>query len=1026
MEVTLKFDNGDSLNEIRVSPDLLNAGKSSSTSYAVVKIPSYGRTNESSRVFQCKRDDTLPIATVCIPHKSYKIPVFTPTVGFCQFELLDDDSMLYPRVLDRITFKIDKKLYSKMIELPSDTDRAQFISARLNIQNVETIVREDQQFLDGMLAVANCEPGTYGTIDFKKTKIVLLEGDVMSHDEGGLAEESMPSVVRLQTLSSPVPDDLLPVSHASEKRDNTLFVFADHSLLSNLMINSGSHVYLTGDGISLRVQLFVLLQPHDFNRGTLYVHPRVKAMFPSVSTISIEKCIDTYPLPTASSVSIARVGDWIQCQKQFQNIIIHQFKTFFTTGKRVLRIGDLIPIVFDSSYASLLSENPSDMVDVLPCGDDETADTLVWFKVTEANAHRDGEDSTIQTEFTVNPGKTKLVTSGIVSVPSRSIINKDYSTYYRLPQQFTYDSETFPYYKQLHKIIESSIQCIEKGIDVQNFILLHSTSNNVGKSTLVRAIAAEFSTHLIEFDCFSLLANQGSMDAANKAMGYLKAKLEGVLPYTQSAIIYMSHLDVLFPSVDPNQDPTTIKIARSLELELFKIIKSFMAENKRIIFVASVNDIEHLPNTTRALFRFEVSVPVPTEAQRHAIFEWCMSDAQLNSGLGEFTSNRLALGNDVTISHLAVHSAGLTPIDIQSIVTCAKSDALRSRPQGNHTTPLYIGMDSVSKAIGDARDEFSVSIGAPKIPNVTWDDIGGVDQVKGEIMDTIDMPLKHPELFASGMKKRSGLLFYGPPGTGKTLMAKAIASNFSLNFFSVKGPELLNMYIGESEANVRRVFQRAREAKPCVIFFDEIDSVAPKRGNQGDSGGVMDRIVSQLLAELDGMSGGKGGSSDGIFVIGATNRPDLLDEALLRPGRFDKLLYLGISDTDEKQLNILKALTRKFDLGPDVDLALVASKCPFNYTGADFYALCSDAMLKAMTRTAATVDSKLQQHNTMLETKGEEPVSLNYWFDQVATPEDTAVSVQMHDFTCALSELVPSVSQQELDHYLRVKHEFET
>ena len=186
-------------------------------------------------------------------------------------------------------------------------------------------------------------------------------------------------------------------------------------------------------------------------------------------------------------------------------------------------------------------------------------------------------------------------------------------------------------------------------------------------------------------------------------------------------------------------------------------------------------------------------------------------------------------------------------------------------------------------------------------------------------------PGSRPELFAKGLKKRSGILFYGPPGTGKTLVAKAIATEFSLNFFSVKGPELLNMYIGESEANVRRVFQRARDARPCVVFFDELDSVAPKRGNQGDSGGVMDRIVSQLLAELDGMSGGGSSGSDGVsgneassntessgvFVIGATNRPDLLDQALLRPGRFDKMLYLGVADTHEKQLRIIEALTRK-------------------------------------------------------------------------------------------------------------------
>jgi peroxin-6 len=171
------------------------------------------------------------------------------------------------------------------------------------------------------------------------------------------------------------------------------------------------------------------------------------------------------------------------------------------------------------------------------------------------------------------------------------------------------------------------------------------------------------------------------------------------------------------------------------------------------------------------------------------------------------------------------------------------------------------------------------------------------------------------------------------------------------------------MYIGESEANVRRVFQRARDASPCVVFFDELDSVAPKRGAHGDSGGVMDRIVSQLLAELDGISsssssssGGGGGGKD-VFVIGATNRPDLLDPALLRPGRFDRLLYLGVSETDEEQLRILQALTRKFRLDPTLDLMSVAQACPFNFTGADFYALCADALLKAMSRKAQDIDA---------------------------------------------------------------------
>jgi peroxin-6 len=222
------------------------------------------------------------------------------------------------------------------------------------------------------------------------------------------------------------------------------------------------------------------------------------------------------------------------------------------------------------------------------------------------------------------------------------------------------------------------------------------------------------------------------------------------------------------------------------------------------------------------------------------------------------------------------------------------------------------------------------------------------------------------------------------------------------------------MYIGESEANVRRVFQRARDARPCVVFFDELDSVAPRRGNQADSAGVMDRIVSQLLAELDGMSDSSGDS--GVFVIGATNRPDLLDPALLRPGRFDKMLYLGVSQTHDQQVHIIRALTRKFNLSPDVDLLSVAETCPFTFTGADFYALCSDAQLKAMTRAAEKVNVKVASYPRKVTTQ--------WWFDHVATEEDLSWQVEMQDFIAAREGLVPSVSAEEQETYRRLQSQF--
>jgi len=387
------------------------------------------------------------------------------------------------------------------------------------------------------------------------------------------------------------------------------------------------------------------------------------------------------------------------------------------------------------------------------------------------------------------------------------------------------------------------------------------------------------------------------------------------------------------------------------------------------------------------------------------------------------------LAPDVNFRSIATQTAALQAGDIRSLALRAQDMSLRraqsfSLPIG---TILEAGLSvtsaDISTALNDARSSYSDSIGAPKIPNVSWDDIGGLQHVKDDILDTIQLPLQHPELFAQGLKKRSGILLYGPPGTGKTLLAKAVATSCSLNFFSVKGPELLNMYIGESEANVRRVFQRARDASPCVVFMDELDSIAPKRGNQGDSGGVMDRIVSQLLAELDGMSSGGGNTQ--VYVLGATNRPDLLDPALLRPGRFDRMLYLSVATTDAEQLSILQALTRKFKHDSSLDLAEISRMCPFNYTGADFYALCSDAMLKAMTRAADKVDDLVHRLNLDPgDLHFPKPLTVQYYLASLATKEDTEVKVGKEDFLEALQKMKPSVSESEMKHYERVQQDF--
>jgi len=281
------------------------------------------------------------------------------------------------------------------------------------------------------------------------------------------------------------------------------------------------------------------------------------------------------------------------------------------------------------------------------------------------------------------------------------------------------------------------------------------------------------------------------------------------------------------------------------------------------------------------------------------------------------------------------------------------------------------------------------------VPEVTWDDVGGLEEAKRAILDTVQLPLRHRALFSKGGRRRSGALLYGPPGTGKTLLAKAVATECGLRFLAVKGPELINMYIGESERNVREVFARARAARPCIVFFDELDALAPARGSGGDSGGVMDRVVSQLLAEVDGLSGAGG---DDVFVIGATNRPDLLDPALLRPGRFDKMLYIGVDDSPNGRLRVLEALTRRFNLAPDVALPDLASRCPVRYTGADLYALCADAWMRAVKRRLASGDAG----------------------------SDAPVVVDSADFEGSMAELAPSLSAEELERYAALASGFDS
>ncbi|KAJ5967501.1 hypothetical protein N7501_003749 [Penicillium viridicatum] len=745
--------------------------------------------------------------------------------------------------------------------------------------------------------------------------------------------------------------------------------------------------------------------------------------------------------PLAKEVTLLKVSTPLSMDRVLQPALFAGLKQYFESRRRILKSGDLVGISVDEGLGRAVfsgtagGDSASQEEDItIRLGQGVNANNagarkigVAWFRVgqvaptTVEELEETGEDQWGGVAV-LDPATTRMVQAGsdVSRVPGVLGNGWEYWLGVKTIPKSAHDAPTphgivadppqsfIPSLQQRIRELMSaatSPRAIQLGMKPV-FILLRSQQRHIGKATIATRACSDIGLHTFPIDAYDILTEGGANGGDVKTEAYLKARAERAFHCgANCTALLIRHIEVL----------TADRIVTAM---------SDILNDARVV-IATTTDVETIPEGIRSLITHEFEMGAPEEKEREGILRNAVAERSIR------------LSADVELGAIALKTAALVAGDLVDVVeraAGARTSRLESLAEASKKlsgSEVFVrdvllaggdGARGVTKADFDAaveaaRKNFADSIGAPKIPNVGWDDVGGLTNVKDALVETIQLPLERPELFAKGMKKRSGILFYGPPGTGKTLLAKAIATEFSLNFFSVKGPELLNMYIGESEANVRRVFQRARDARPCVVFFDELDSVAPKRGNQGDSGGVMDRIVSQLLAELDGMNGGEE-NSGGVFVIGATNRPDLLDTALLRPGRFDKMLYLGVSDTHRKQATILEALTRKFALHPDVSLNRVAEQLPLTYTGADLYALCSDAMLKAITRKATAVDEKIK-------TLPNGPVSTAWFFDHLATKEDVNVMVTEEDFLSAQGELVPSVSAKELEHFERIRQTFE-
>ena len=738
--------------------------------------------------------------------------------------------------------------------------------------------------------------------------------------------------------------------------------------------------------------------------------------------------------PFAREVILRKILTPLATLREFDHAQYSGLRKHFEHKRRLVKTGDLVAIPIDkeagrATFSPVRNAENGGFEDELPdeiglpSGRKARRCGVVWFCVDhtslEAIDESEPDSENIWAGVAVvdvsSRTRTSQVGSSVQPIPHLAQRTWQYwlglKSLPRLPGSISVSSApvqgvpmplALPLVRRLGDLISAAVspRAISLGLPPL-VVLLHSTQRQVGKSYTAEAACSLAGVQTFIVSAHNVLAEGSSSTGGGdvKTEGVLTNRAERAYSCGgQFTALLIQHVDVL----------TADRMVPALQ--------DILSEAR--VAIATTTEIDKLPDGIRSLFTHELGISAPSESEREII----VKNACLEQSL--------SLDPSVDLSSVALKTAALVAgdlVDVANRASLARSKRLEQLADDQNVSlsdvilsggPAVKGLlsEDFTSAVSHARSTFSDSIGAPKIPTVTWNDVGGLADQKSSIMETISLPLSRPELFAKGMRKRSGILFYGPPGTGKTLLAKAIATEFSLNFFSVKGPELLNMYIGESEANVRRVFQRARDARPCVVFFDELDSVAPKRGNQGDSGGVMDRIVSQLLAELDGMSSsgsnsedsdgaGSSGNGGGVFVIGATNRPDLLDPALLRPGRFDKMLYLGVSSTHDQQVTILEALTRKFNLEPNVDLRRVAEKLPFTYTGADLYALCSDAMLKAISRKTRLVDEKVKGSSRI---RGED-ISTPYFFDHLASPEDVAVTVREEDFIAAQREMVASV-----------------
>lgn len=521
------------------------------------------------------------------------------------------------------------------------------------------------------------------------------------------------------------------------------------------------------------------------------------------------------------------------------------------------------------------------------------------------------------------------------------------------------------------------------GVDLPRGILLHGPPG-CGKTCLAQAIAGELGVAMVRVAAPELVA--GMSGESESRVRELFAQAKKAAP----CILFIDEID----AITPKRESASREMERRIVAQLLSSLDDLSNTNSTtstasgseessesggfVFVIGATNRPDSIDPALRRAGRFdrEIRMGIPDEAARLKILQ--------------VVASKLTKSPELNLAAIARNSPGYVGADLKSLVREAANIAIsrifdqmsssnlcenESAPHEPFPESCWVEQSDFEKALKKVqpsakREGFAV------VPEVTWDDVGALHSVREELRLAVVEPMRHPELFAAmGISTPAGVLLYGPPGCGKTLLAKAVANESHSNFLSVKGPELLNKYLGESERAIRQLFERARASAPCVIFFDELDSLCPPRTSDADSSSTS-RIVNQLLTELDGLEGRKG-----VYILAATNRPDMIDPAMTRPGRLDRMLYVGLPDAAER-FDILRTVCRSTPLASQVDLSHIAERC-VGFSGADLAALIREASMCAI---------KEIMHNG-------------------AFSSSTSVQVEMRHVEEALGKIKPSVKE---------------